>query len=478
MMKYRLAAFDLDGTLTNGKKEVTPRTREAIHRFIGAGGVAALASGRPTEGIQNVAEALSLTELGGYILSYNGGELHDCRTGELLFQKMLPPDAAECLDAFAKENGLSILSYHEGKILTENPDDEYTVLEQWINHMPVQKVTEFRTAIQFPIVKCLLTGKPERVGAAEQKLIALYGDRFTISCSTPYFLEVQAKGVDKGSTLMHLAELLQIRREETAAFGDGGNDLPMIRAAGLGVSMGNAEESLKQAADLVAPDNEHDGVAAVLETFLCEKGWVIFDMDGTLNRSERFALPSMRRALMELHAKGVTDEMILDSIGAKDEDSIRVFFGDRAEEVGAEFWKRTNQYAKEFYYQDMQAYDGILPLLKRLKEEGYQIAVCSNAQMDYIQNCIHYLGIGAYIDDVEETETGLRKIDTLARFLKRKGTKKAVMIGDRYYDRDAAASNGIPFIACLYGYGKEELSAEPLKAKDPSELYGLIRTVL
>ena len=84
-------------------------------------------------------------------------------------------------------------------------------------------------------------------------------------------IEVNAEGVDKGKGMLKLAELLGIRREEMIVFGDGWNDISMIHEAGCGVAMGNAQEAVKEVADLVTDSNEEDSVAKIIEKIL-QKG--------------------------------------------------------------------------------------------------------------------------------------------------------------------------------------------------------------
>ena len=88
MAEIKVLALDLDGTLTNDRKEVTPRTRAALDAAIERGVTVVLASGRPTAGITPLAKDLGLDKKGGCILSYNGGKIVDCRTGETLVEKM------------------------------------------------------------------------------------------------------------------------------------------------------------------------------------------------------------------------------------------------------------------------------------------------------------------------------------------------------------------------------------------------------
>lgn len=89
---YRLLVLDLDGTLTNSKKEISPRNLRTLLWLQQSGVRLVLASGRPTYGIVPLAEQLQMKENNGYILSYNGGEIIDWSTGELLYKNLLPDD--------------------------------------------------------------------------------------------------------------------------------------------------------------------------------------------------------------------------------------------------------------------------------------------------------------------------------------------------------------------------------------------------
>lgn len=87
---YKLIALDLDGTLTNDAKEVTPYTKKVLQEAAQKGAAIALVSGRPTIGIRRVAQELELNRIGGYILAYNGGHILDCKTGEDIFRALFP----------------------------------------------------------------------------------------------------------------------------------------------------------------------------------------------------------------------------------------------------------------------------------------------------------------------------------------------------------------------------------------------------
>ena len=166
-MRYQALALDLDGTLTNSQKEVTPATRAALGRAMFEGCKVILASGRPLVGIQPVAWALGLPRLGGYILAYNGGQVVDCRTGETLRQDRLDPAQIRRLCEFARQQGVSILTYDRDGIVTEHPEDPFVQKEAGINRIPVQKVPDLAAYVTYPITKMLLVGEPERMVVVE-----------------------------------------------------------------------------------------------------------------------------------------------------------------------------------------------------------------------------------------------------------------------------------------------------------------------
>ena len=200
-MKYKIIAIDLDGTLVDSKKNISDYTCRIIRKYMEKGGIVVLASGRPTYGILPIAEKLKLEQGRGYILSYNGGELFECSSKKVIFQQTMPEDAPGKLSDFAKENGLSILTYTGTDIITETPDEKYTQEENYITKMRIVPVENFTKAVNFPVVKCLITGAPEYMKEREDMLKELYGEEYTISRSAPYFLEVQAKVKEKIKTI-------------------------------------------------------------------------------------------------------------------------------------------------------------------------------------------------------------------------------------------------------------------------------------
>ena len=264
-MAYQWIVLDIDGTLTNSRKEIPPRTKQAL-LFLQSRGVGViLASGRPTFGVEPIARQLELKRWGGYILSYNGGKITECATGKTVFRKELPAGAAVQLAALKQRLGTELLSYEGTCVITENPEDPYVQKEAAINKMEIRKISSFADYVTFPVTKCLMVGEGNYLGQIEPLVAAELGEAFSVYRSEPYFLEIMPRGIDKAQSLSWLLEKLGKTRENLLAFGDGYNDCTMLRYAGLGVAMGNAGEAAKAAADRITDTNDREGVALMLE---------------------------------------------------------------------------------------------------------------------------------------------------------------------------------------------------------------------
>ena len=267
-MKYKMIVLDLDGTLTNNKKEITPRTKQALMQAQAAGVHVVLASGRPTYGIVPLAEELKLKDNGGYILAFNGGKIIDCTNKKVLFEQKLDEQLVPILFQEAKKAGMEILTYQGEGIAATNKDDEYVQHEAFINKMPVMQYNDFLNQLVYPINKCLIVGDPTPLHELEIRLAKELEGKMDVYRSADFFLECVPLGIDKARALDRLISSLRISREEVIACGDGYNDLSMIRFAGLGVAMANAAKDIQSEADFVTLSNEEDGVAHVIERFI------------------------------------------------------------------------------------------------------------------------------------------------------------------------------------------------------------------
>lgn len=271
-MEKKVLVLDLDGTLTNSEKKITPRTKKALMEMQEKGHTVVLASGRPTPGITPLAKELELEKNEGYILSFNGGQITNCKTGEIVYQKTLPPEVVPKLFDLADKLDIGLLSYERDSIITGMHYDEYIDIEKNINHLPVKQMENITDYINFPLNKCLGTADPEVAAQAEKEYEKMFGKTLCISRSEPFFIEITPMGIDKAASLERFCKLTGNKRENLIACGDGFNDVSMIEYAGLGVAMENAQAVVKEVADYVTASNDEDGVAKVIYEFILNDG--------------------------------------------------------------------------------------------------------------------------------------------------------------------------------------------------------------
>ena len=267
-MAKKVLVLDIDGTLTNSKKEITDATKEAIWDAVSRGHKVMLASGRPTPGMRRYEEELRLAEYGGYLLSFNGARIVECKTGEVVYQRTLPASTVPKLYYYAKEHDCGIITYLGDTVISAFEPDEYITLEARINGLPVQVVEDFPHFVDFEVNKCLMTAPPERAAIIEKDLQEKFGDRLSIYRSEPFFIEIMPQNVNKATSLSRVLPVVGASREDAICCGDGYNDIAMIEYAGLGVAMGNAQEAVKQAADYITATNDEDGLVQVIREFM------------------------------------------------------------------------------------------------------------------------------------------------------------------------------------------------------------------
>lgn len=266
-MAYEILVLDIDGTLTNSKKEISPSTLDAILQVQERGHKVVLASGRPTPGVLPLARKIKLQEYGGFILSFNGGRIINCKTNEIIYQKVLPKHVIPELYKEALANSVGILTYEGDAAISGTEIDEFMVFETKINGIPLNKVDNFPGYVTFEVNKCLMTGPADHLKVVEE----IMKNKFTelnIYRSEPYFLEIMPQHIDKAYSLSILLEYLGLSKEQMISCGDGFNDLSMIQYAGMGVAMANAQKVVKEAADYITLSNDEDGVAHVIKEFM------------------------------------------------------------------------------------------------------------------------------------------------------------------------------------------------------------------
>lgn len=273
----RMIGLDLDGTLLTDKKELTPRTREALVKAIQSGVTVLVATGRPWMGVPE--ELRSFPGM-SYALTSNGARVLDTRTNAVLIERLIEPGPAKkALEICGKYDTLQEI-YFDGQGYAQA--DKIQLVERYHKN---PNMWEYMRKTRIPVddIHALL----ERENRGLDKVQALFADMeerkkaweelsreedLELVGSLGYNIEINARGVNKGTALVELGRLLGIRREEIMACGDGDNDTVMLREAGFGVAMGNAEEETKDAADYITLTNEEEGVADAIEKFVLRGG--------------------------------------------------------------------------------------------------------------------------------------------------------------------------------------------------------------
>lgn len=264
----KLIALDCDGTLIADDRTITDRTKKVLMKAQEKGIKVALVSGRPRTGFKFEIEQLALDKHHGIIGAYNGGMVIDIETNEVKYKQSLTnQDAKDFLKAIAHLNIIHIVD--NGTDLYANDADNQYVIHEYRDHgLNFNLTHDLHERLDFDPMKILLTADPDRIDEIDEEILSICGDTFGAIRSTPFYLEITAKGVNKSSALDHICEGLNIAKDNVIAFGDQLNDMEMVRDAGIGVAMGNAHPDLKQVADIVTDDNNNDGIAKVLEEIL------------------------------------------------------------------------------------------------------------------------------------------------------------------------------------------------------------------
>ena len=273
MRNIKLIALDLDGTLLNMEKKVPQGNYQALKECEKAGIQSVPATGRGVGGIPPM-----IRELPGanYAITTNGAVVADLKNNKAIKTCGLSNEMIQRILNIAKKYHSATDPFIDGRAITEPASidhmDEFGLspeMQKLIRDTRevVPNVMEYvkTTGAEAEKVNIFMADLEERE-VLRKELMAI--PELSISSSMYNNLEVNAKGADKGSALLWLADYLGIDREETMSFGDGENDIPMIQAAGIGVAMENALDTVKAAADMITLKNDEDGVAAAIRKII------------------------------------------------------------------------------------------------------------------------------------------------------------------------------------------------------------------
>ena len=272
-IKCRIIGFDLDGTLLNSEKHIAEHTREVLTRAVEQGIWILPVTGRPLGGLPK-----EVVEFPGvqYAITANGARIMETQTGGCLYERLVPVKTAEqIMEIFSDYDALREV-YYGGKGYAEA--EEFSRVGEYMRS-PQMAVYVRATRTPVPDILQLIREKgqdtdkvqgvfkmDEERTEARKRLEAVEGIEVTGALSNN--IEVNAAGVDKGNAILWFADHLGIPHEEVAGFGDGNNDIQLLKKAGIGVAMANATDQVKAVSDYITGTNDEDGVATFIEKYI------------------------------------------------------------------------------------------------------------------------------------------------------------------------------------------------------------------
>ncbi len=268
MSRFCLVALDVDGTLLNDAGEVGARTRRRVSEVRSAGVAVVLVTGRPFAAVRTLARQLGLRLP---VICHHGACAHEPDSGRIRFRRSLEPSLAAELAAFVTAAGAFTAGYVDGVLVAGRVDEAAAAYYRahGVTARTVGNLSGFLARPGVPGPDMLVVrGEPGEMASLARELEVRWNGRIELQRPGPRALDVVAAGAGKEAAVARLAGDLRIPREAVLAIGNGDNDAGLLAWSGLGVAVANAAPALRAAAAWIAPDNNHDGVAAALERFV------------------------------------------------------------------------------------------------------------------------------------------------------------------------------------------------------------------
>jgi Cof subfamily protein (haloacid dehalogenase superfamily) len=270
----RLIALDLDGTLLDSEKRLSGANRAALERAVSMGIEVVPATGRFYDGMPEVIRELPFVR---YVITVNGAQVFEVKTRKNIYSADI--ELSEAIPFYEKLDTLPVIydcymdgwGYMTGAMQERVDDfvsDPHTVDMVLRLRKPVPELKSYLLGNGRPVQKIQLFTRDIPLRDRLIGELAEEYPQFSVTSSLPNNIEVNSVDADKGKAIRALAEYLGIDVSQTAAFGDGRNDVTMLAAAGIGVAMENACAEAKAAADMVTASCDEDGVAKALGELL------------------------------------------------------------------------------------------------------------------------------------------------------------------------------------------------------------------
>lgn len=260
--------FDMDGTLLNDDKEITPITRALLFKAIENGHMFIINTGRPLESALKLVEKLNLQDITEYIAAFNGGAVYNYKSQVFTFKATLKEEFATLAKELATKYGCHFHSYSDYEILSEKETDELEYYKNYVN-LPARIVPDVIKEEPTPYKMLIMNFKDkEALLKVRKEVEEKIGNSVFCIFSNDKFLEVIPREAGKGNALVHICDRENIKLQNSYAFADEENDISLFEKAGKTVCLLNGNPKLKAIADYTTfRDNNNDGLADFLQIF-------------------------------------------------------------------------------------------------------------------------------------------------------------------------------------------------------------------
>ncbi|MBC1613839.1 HAD family phosphatase [Listeria welshimeri] len=276
-MTTQAIILDIDGTLLNDDKKISSETKKALITAQQNGVKLILASGRPTTGMHLYAEQLEMEKYHGLLVSYNGAKVVDCQTKEELFNQTLTIAEGKAVLEHMKQFEVKVMIDKDDYMYVNNvydcyipyKDEEINIIqyESRGGNFKLCEKEDLAAFLDYRINKILTAGDPDYMQKNYQAMMAPFKNTLNCVFTADFYFEFTAKNIDKAKALDTVLTPMGIHTENIIAFGDGHNDITMVKYAGTGIAMDNAVPELKAVANSITLSNNKDGIAHVLNNF-------------------------------------------------------------------------------------------------------------------------------------------------------------------------------------------------------------------
>ena len=303
MSLYKMIAIDIDGTLLNSKNELSENTKKVLKEASDRGIFVVLTSGRISRNIVNFCHQIGADK---YLIAENGASIINLQTGELEYSKYIPKDVANRVIDVCEENSIYYMVYTQEELIVKNI--KYMSLFFYKqNYNPNARIKQvvagrdYINSVDSNITKLMICDEDRSIYRSiinklkdieeidvlpvphtSIKKLKIDGEEKVLKYS---YADISAKGANKWTAVEYLAHKLGIKNSEIIAIGDNINDIYMIYNAGLGVCMSNGSPHVRNVANVVAPSNDNEGVAQIVEKYVLK--WRVFLRDNKKTKANK-----------------------------------------------------------------------------------------------------------------------------------------------------------------------------------------------